>query len=182
MKNGLMKYFLLFAISLVLTLIINPISARNISVLTMSWLELTSIIYFLVYSLFTVLVLRKYSGSLQAKYIIIAISLGAIFIELIARISEISIGEFRNLVITLPDLLIRIYAILIGYLVFKVSKVFWKVMIFITALLLSLWLSLWGYDCLNNKCDYEAYRVKTEKSDSTMINIEDIESSLGKLN
>lgn len=159
MKNNFKKYLLIFGVSLLLSMVITPVRGIDITILTLSWAKLSSLIFFLAYTLFSILILRKYNSLLQAKYIIIAISLGSIIIELIYRIFD-----FYNSLITLPDVGIRVYAILTGYFIFKVHNIFGKISVFILALLPSLWLSFYGYDYLIHKVSFGSFTSAVEKN------------------
>lgn len=135
-----LKYLLILVVSFVAYLVISPLRSGFVKIGPLEGFLLSSPCYLLVYFFLTLFFLHKYGNQLKIWGIILLIFLGATHFELVWRIIH-----FERTLISLPEFLIRIYAILSGLIVYVIKAKKLKIGIAILLLAIGLWISYPGY-------------------------------------
>lgn len=133
--------FKIFLISFLFSLFLAMLRGGYITVFSVSGHYLSSIIGFILLSLWSIFCIHKYKKCLKPRYIILIIFLGVSFVELYIRSKD-----FWATYITLPNLIIWWLGILSGYLLTIISHKSIKIGYIIFALALGYWLSIPGYE------------------------------------
>jgi thiol-disulfide isomerase/thioredoxin len=115
------------------------------------------------YFVLTIVLLNKYGGSLSKFGIILSIILAFIDIPL-------HIIDFRETLISFPELLSRLLAVCLGYLYFSLKTTSRKVVLFIVSISFFLSFSIWGYSYYGNYLNFGTITGKVnQKTDKDNI-------------
>ena len=129
---------------------------------------LLSLIYGITYYILTVILLRKFREKLSPGWIVTAILLGAVILELPYWTFCISAAPGLW-----PETLVRILAICGGYLCWRVSGWVWKAVVSGVFLAFCLWVSYSGYNLWANKMNYGTWTGRLNPTtDVSMIRME----------
>jgi len=110
-----------------------------------------SVVTFVLFFLFIIFVLKKYSSQIKGTYILLACLIGASILQLPIRITN-----FSGTLISLPDFLFHLLGIVLGYLFYKSGKVF-RITILAFSLSSCLFLYFTGYDLWIHQLNYGTF-------------------------
>lgn len=166
-----------FLISLVLYLACCWIRGGYIDLLSLSGISLASLVYGITYYILTVILLRKFREKLSTEWVVIAILLGAVILEL--PYWTFCISATPGL---WPEIFVRLLAIGGGYLCWKISGRVWKVVVSGVFLAFCLWISYSGYDLWVNKMYYGTWTGRLDPvTDVGMIGMQTPEEETVRL-
>lgn len=151
-KKNWKKYLLLFVVSVLIYLAFS-VFRGHFTIFTLEGFALSSVVYFIVYFAFTLWMLHKFRDRLDHRYIFLAILLGNCFIDIIYYL--VSSSSLHDLL--LPDFLLRILAITVAWVVFMVRSMWLKVLLFMAAFAICLWVVVFGYDYILHKSNHGTY-------------------------
>lgn len=134
------------------------LSFRLYQLIKFSRLSLKFISRFLTIWLLTVICLYKFRVKLPPKYILLAIWMGVGLLETIYRCYS-----FKSSIISIPSSLLWWLGILCGYLYWKVSRSWLKVIVVLLPFLFTLWMSYYGYSMWIHKLNFGSFTGKIEK-------------------
>lgn len=145
-------------ISLVLLFGVAFCRSGYINLLNLVGFPLSSLVGFLLYGFLTVICLYKFRVKLPPKYILLAIWMGVGLLETIYRCYS-----FKSSIISIPSSLLWWLGILCGYLYWKVSRSWLKVIVVLLPFLFTLWMSYYGYSMWIHKLNFGSFTGKIEK-------------------
>lgn len=160
-------FSIVFLISLALYVAFFWIRGGYIELFSLRGGLLLSLIYGITYYVLTVILLRKFRGKLSPGWVIAAILLGSIILELPLWISStVSLLGW-------PEMFVRLLAICGGYLCWRVSGRVWKTVVSGVFLGFCLWVSYSGYNLWANKMNYGTWTGRLNPvTDVSMIRME----------
>jgi len=107
MKSKTVIFIAILCTSIVAMLVTIPLRAIGACGQCMSGVQIATCLSFVLYFLLTVFVFKRFGGKLSTSAILSALIVGALIIELPIRFID-----FSDTLITLPDAIIRVLAIL----------------------------------------------------------------------
>lgn len=151
-------FIFICGISLVLLFGVAFCRSGYINLLNLVGFPLSSLVGFLLYGFLTVICLYKFRVKLPPKYILLAIWMGVGLLETIYRCYS-----FKSSIISIPSSLLWWLGILCGYLYWKVSRSWLKVIVVLLPFLFTLWMSYCGYSMWIHKLNFGSFTGKIEK-------------------
>lgn len=151
-------FIFICGISLVLLFGVAFCRSGYINLLNLVGFPLSSLVGFLLYGFLTVICLYKFRVKLPPKYILLAIWMGVGLLETIYRCYS-----FKSSIISIPSSLLWWLGILCGYLYWKVSRSWLKVIVVLLPFLFTLWMSYYGYSMWIHKLNFGSFTGKIEK-------------------
>ena len=139
------RWYLLFLItvcSLVIELITSPL--RGGFVISGKGFPLCAVITFIIYFVFIIIMLKKYTSKLKPQWILIACLLGSSILQLPTRIF------FSDTLLSLPDWLFHLFGIFMGYF-FYISGKYVKPSIVVISIICCSFLYFKGYGLFLHK-------------------------------
>lgn len=159
-------FAIVFLISLALLLAVFWIRGGYIELFSLSGFLLTSLAYEITYYILTFVLLRKFRKKLSPGWIVTAIVLGAVILEL-----PIWFTTFSPL--AWPETFVRLLAIGGGYLCWRIPNRIGKIAISGLFLAVCLWVSYSGYKLWNNKMGYGTWTGRLASvTDVSMIGMQ----------
>lgn len=143
---------------LVLAVGIAYLRSGDVSFLGLIGFPLSSLIGFVVYTCLTVVFLQKWKTKLAPKYILLAIWMGVGLLETIHRCLYPIDGH-----ISIPSTLLWWFGILCGYLYWRASRVWLKIVVVSLPFLFTLWMSYYGYSMWIHKLNFGTFTGKVDK-------------------
>lgn len=89
--------------------------------------------------------------------------LGCVIFELPFRIMDLILGNFASGLISIPDILVKVIAILLSYWTYIIKKGVFKIALASLSFLFIVWMSFCGYNMWIHKLSYETISGKIEK-------------------
>jgi len=151
------RYFLVFASALVVYLLVAPLRGGYVTVLGLTGFPLSLFTGCVLFFLLTLLML-KCNRVLSKKWVFFALLIGVFILELPHRLIA-----FQESLISLPDILFKVLAVVVAYGVFRTKNVFCKIVASIFFFTFSLWFSYYGYNHYIHKLNYGSFFGKTEQ-------------------
>lgn len=151
-------FIFICGISLVLLFGVAFCRSGYINLLNLVGFPLSSLVGFLLYGFLTVICLYKFRVKLPPKYILLAIWMGVGLLETIYRCYS-----FKSSIISIPSSLLWWLGILCGYLYWKVSRSWLKVIVVLLPFLFTLWMGYYGYSMWIHKLNFGSFTGKIEK-------------------
>lgn len=184
MKTKILKTLLIFVISLGILIAFMWLRGGSITVLGLTGFPLSMLVYAAAYFGITVYFLNKYKTILPVWLVLLVILVGTSFMDIYARF--IRPEGFQRSLASLPDFIIRILAVFIGLLYYKISTRTGKIITAVCSLLFFLWSSCYGFDLWLHKVNYGSTSGSTQaefitnplilqKSDGTKIQLSDLQ-------
>lgn len=163
-----MKHTLkIFVIGLILSVVISPLRSGFVSLWELSGFKLSSIVGFVLYFFLTIYFLKSNQKKLSDSRIVISFLLGISLISLTIHI--VSLPETLG---SLLELLIQLSSVGFGWLVYRISNIYYKVPILVLSFVCCFGLSTTGYDLWMNKLKSGSFTGRVESihtSDSILV-------------
>jgi len=151
------KYVLPFLISLIIYLLVIPLRGEYVTILGLMGFPLSLLVGSMFFYILTLLWLNKHSCKISSNGILFAIIMGIIILEVPFRIMF-----FKSSLVSLPDILFKVFAVFIAYSVFKIRHIFYKTVVSVLFFSLCFWFSYSGYYYWIHKLSYGTFTGKTE--------------------
>lgn len=159
MKRNQIKVFVaIYIVFVVLMIGIAFFRGGYVTLLGLTGFPLSSLVGFVIYSFLTAICLYKLKTKLSPKYILLAIWMGVGLLETAYRCFY-----FESGIISIPNTLLWWLGILCGYLYWKVSRSWLKVVVVLFPFLFTLWVSYYGYSMWIHKLNFGTFTGKVEK-------------------
>lgn len=136
----------MFCISIIIFLLITPIRAIK-PIYNLNALHISSFIGFILYFGFTHYTCKRYNADIKPLYTFLAILTGFLIMQIPVRIFN-----FEDTLITLPEAIIHITGIILGYIGYTKKIRIWKTII-IALFFLSIWVLKYS-EMYSNYIDY----------------------------
>jgi len=159
------KYLIVFFSSLIAFLLVMPLRGDYITLLGLGGFPLSLLAGCIILFALTLFFLSKYGDKLSKSKIMFAILVGVILLELPFRIII-----FKPALVSLPDSLFKVLAVVVAYGVFKIKNIFCKVAASALFFALCLWFSYYGYCYYINKLNHDTFTGKVELVTTTPLN------------
>lgn len=159
MKTGKRwKIIWIFLISFFLQLLFFWLRGGYITILGLTGFPLSMIVFFIAYFIATVWLMKKYREILPAWIIIMTILIGTSCLELPLRIFHA-----HNSLISLPDLILRLLAVIVGTGYSYIGNRTGKIALVVCSGFFALWSSYFGFDLWLHKLNFGTFTGKTEQ-------------------
>lgn len=157
-KKKIKQIILIFSVIFLLQFPFFWLRGGYITVFGLRGFPLAIIVYAIVFFLMTVWLLRRYGQTLPRWSIITAILIGASCLELFLRIFT-----RHDSLISLPDFIMRILAVLVGIWYTYIESKTTKIILVSCYSLFILWSSYFGFSLWLNKLNYNTISDRIEQ-------------------
>ena len=159
MGKHLWKSLFVFLSSLAISLLVAPLRGGGITILGLSGLPLSLLAGSVLFFAMTLFFLKRYSSIIPPWAIVLVALFGACIIEIPVRVLY-----FQSTLVSLPDIVLKLISIMIGYVFFKIRSTTGKIVLSVFAVLLYLWSAYVGYDLWVNKLNYGTFTGRTNSA------------------
>lgn len=152
------KLFLIFVISLVLSVGLASLRAGYMTILGMTGFPLSSLIGFILLGIGTAWCVIKYMSKIKPGYIILAIWLGVSILDLIHRL-----WHFSSSLISFPNLVIWWLGILVGFIYAIQKNVIARICLILASLIAVSWCCGPGYRMYVHKLNFGTFNGQVKE-------------------
>jgi len=164
MKKTSVIYLLIFIVSIVVSFSLVPLRGGHVTVLGLLGFPLSLVVGCILSFGLTLFFLNKYTDKLSKNKVLFTILLGSLILELPVRIFS-----FNSTLISLPESVFRVFAIVVAYGIFRIKSVFGKIVTSVLFFSLCLWFSYYGYHYWMHKLYFGSFTGKTEQVVATPL-------------
>lgn len=152
------RLFLIFAISLFLSIALASLRGGYISILGMTGFPLSSLVGYVVLGAGTIWTIVKYRAKIKPLYIVLSIWLGVSILDLVFRIQD-----FSSSLISLPNIVIWWLGILMGYIYTTMKNKIVRGSLIVISLCFVLWGSGAGYKLFLHKLNFGTFHGEVKE-------------------